>query len=71
MSDYHRVYMKLNDLLERGHCLQLEKHGSKIEAVVFEHVALRDHCHVDGENLPEVVDAVHAIAVARWPKEDD
>lgn len=63
--------MKLLDLLDRGHCVQLEKRRNGYEIVVFEHVALKDHHHAEGESLPEAMESAHDAALARWPKEDD
>lgn len=71
MSDYHRVYMKLNDLLERGHLVQLEKRHNEFEVTVFEPTIARDHEHTSGQFLSEVMDAAHRNALLRWPKEDD
>ncbi len=71
MSDYHRMYLKLADLLERGHCVQLEKHGSNYEVTVFEGVALHDHEHTDGDLLTETVSRAHDKALERWPKQGD
>lgn len=72
MSDYHRIYMKLADLVERGHAVQLEKNHGEFEVTVFERWAAgNDHEHTNGELLSEVMDVAHRKALARWPKEDD
>lgn len=71
MSDYHRIYMKLNDLLERGHVVQFDRAGRGFEVTVFPKWERLDHEHTSGEYLSEVMDEAHRKALARWPKEDD
>ncbi len=71
MSDYHRVYMKLVDLIERGHTVQITKCLRGFEVSVFEARYSHDHTHTDGETLSETMDQAHLCARARWPKEDD
>lgn len=71
MSEYHRVYMKLLDLLERGHCVQLEKRHNGFEITTFEHVGLKDHVHINREGFAEAIADTHEAALNRWPREDD
>lgn len=71
MSDYHRIYMKLSDLIDRGHTVQFEKRHGEFEVTVFEGMRSHDHTHHNGEFLSEVMDQAHLSALARWPKEDD
>ena len=71
MSDYHRIYMKLTDLVERGHAVQFEKRSGEFEVTIFEGMASHDHVHLNGPFLSEVMDTAHQCALARWPKEDD
>lgn len=71
MSDYHRIYLKLSDLVERGHTVQVDKRSNEFEVTVFEGLTSRDHVHVQDQFLSDAMDTVHAIAIARWPREDD
>ena len=71
MSEYHRVYIKLLDLLEQGHCVQLEKRHNGYEITMFEHVALNDHMHTNKETFAAAVESAHRAALYRWPQEDD
>lgn len=72
MSDYHRIYIKLKDLIERGHCVQFEKvFDDKVEVTVFEARWSKDHFHTSDELLSEVMDKALRMALDRWPKEDD
>lgn len=63
--------MKLLDLLERGHCVQLEKRHGDFEIIVFEHLTHKDHDHTDKAEFADAVEEAHQKALARWPREGD